>query len=116
VSGNDLPRLCRRCGQRLRVNHSRDTVHCRECITHARKPAFVKTDFQAACHSPEHDPDWWWPETANDSCIPIAVAICFQCPVVDKCLAYAIEAREREGIWGGTTPIERRQTLLDATR
>ena len=35
-------------------------------------------------------------------------AICRdECPVREACLAYAIEARENHGIWGGTSPDER---------
>lgn len=35
--------------------------------------------------------------------------ICSQCPVKDSCLAYALENKERLGMWGGLTPIERRR-------
>jgi hypothetical protein len=111
MSREGMPRLCRRCGRQLRVNHARDSWHCRECVNHARKPALATSGFEPACHDPQHDPEWWWPETVNDSCIPVAIAICFQCPLVDKCLAYALNAKEREGIWGGTTPAERRQLM-----
>ena len=30
------------------------------------------------------------------------------CPLTGACLAYAVAADEREGIWGGTLPDERR--------
>ena len=33
---------------------------------------------------------------------------CTACPVISQCLAYALENGENEGIWGGTTPRERR--------
>lgn len=36
-----------------------------------------------------------------------ARAICDPCPVRAECLTYAIEAGEREGIWGGLTPRQR---------
>lgn len=38
-----------------------------------------------------------------------AKAVCGRCTVVDDCLAYALEARERYGIWGGLTADERRE-------
>lgn len=38
-----------------------------------------------------------------------AKAVCGRCAVVDDCLAYALEARERYGIWGGLTADERRE-------
>ncbi len=34
--------------------------------------------------------------------------ICLRCPVIDVCLANALDAQETTGIWGGTTPAERR--------
>lgn len=38
----------------------------------------------------------------------IAKAECAGCPVRTECLAHALDTDEREGIWGGTTPAERR--------
>lgn len=40
-----------------------------------------------------------------------AVAICEMCTVVDACLAHALEARERFGVWGGKTEKERKRLL-----
>lgn len=40
-----------------------------------------------------------------------AKAICESCPVQQQCLQYAIAVREPEGIWGGTTFVERRSIL-----
>ena len=111
MSGGGVPRTCRRCGRQLRVNYSRDSWHCRECVNESRRPAMTMQGWDAACHDPQHDPEWWWPNSAADSSIPVAIAICFGCPLIDKCLAYALQAHEREGIWGGTTPTERRQLL-----
>ncbi|MGI5166438.1 WhiB family transcriptional regulator [Spirillospora sp. CA-253888] len=37
-----------------------------------------------------------------------AKAICANCPVVSDCLAWALRVGEPDGIWGGTTPEERR--------
>lgn len=34
--------------------------------------------------------------------------ICLSCSVRRRCLAYALEVEEAHGIWGGTTPAERR--------
>lgn len=38
----------------------------------------------------------------------IAKEICQSCDVREQCLAYAIAAREKHGIWGGKLPHERR--------
>lgn len=38
-----------------------------------------------------------------------AKRICQSCPVLERCRAYAIDAPEPYGIWGATTPFERRR-------
>lgn len=38
-----------------------------------------------------------------------AKAVCEECPVKDPCLEFAILTNQSLGIWGGTTPNERRQ-------
>lgn len=37
-----------------------------------------------------------------------ALKICARCPVTGECLEYALENREEFGIWGNTTPRQRR--------
>lgn len=37
-----------------------------------------------------------------------AKAVCRACPVVSECLAWAIESGQDFGVWGATTPEERR--------
>jgi WhiB family redox-sensing transcriptional regulator len=39
----------------------------------------------------------------------ISKALCSDCPIKMKCLAYALEAGEVHGIWGGLTTNERRK-------
>jgi WhiB family transcriptional regulator, redox-sensing transcriptional regulator len=38
-----------------------------------------------------------------------ALALCATCPVRAQCLEYALRNKESHGIWGGTTPEERRR-------
>jgi len=38
-----------------------------------------------------------------------ARSICDRCPVRFECLEHAMETKERFGMWGGLTPIERRR-------
>ncbi|WP_399894327.1 WhiB family transcriptional regulator [Streptomyces sp. BBFR51] len=65
----------------------------------------------ASCR--EGDPDLFFPigsGSSGPSLIQIdeAKAVCQRCPVMDKCLNWAIGAEPVEGIWGGTTESERR--------
>lgn len=38
-----------------------------------------------------------------------ARSICDRCPIKEGCLDHALENKERWGMWGGLTPIERRR-------
>ncbi len=53
----------------------------------------------------EGDPEAWWP-VRGDS--PDAAG-CEVCPARTECLAYAVAADERDGIWGGLTRADRVQ-------
>lgn len=64
----------------------------------------------AACR--EADAFIFFPGPDGDT--SAALRICSTCPVREECLAYALEARERYGIWGGTTERERRRLLRRA--
>ena len=52
------------------------------------------------------DPELWFPELGSSG--RVAKQICQQCPVLEQCLAYALEHQER-GIWGGTSEKQRQQ-------
>lgn len=43
-----------------------------------------------------------------------AKTYCARCPVVSACLAYALAFKDIYGIWGNTTPKERRKMLKAA--
>lgn len=51
----------------------------------------------------------WFPDDYHDAEAAIAVAICRVCPVNAECLDYALTTGQPEGVWGGTTPSERRR-------
>lgn len=38
-----------------------------------------------------------------------ARSVCLACPVREECLNHALDEKERWGMWGGLTPIERRR-------
>lgn len=40
--------------------------------------------------------------------VDTAKAVCARCPVRTDCLAWALRVGEAHGVWGGTTPEERR--------
>lgn len=67
---------------------------------------------QAACRG--DGTDRHWPVGEEDSegyqrQAGEALDVCAWCPVRAECLRYALSAGEDEGIWGGTTPAERRR-------
>ncbi|MGH8937160.1 MAG: WhiB family transcriptional regulator [Acidimicrobiia bacterium] len=62
---------------------------------------------RAACRG--MDPALFFP--LSDEEAEAGLAVCRTCPVREECLEYALEARERYGIWGGTTERERKRIL-----
>lgn len=63
---------------------------------------------RGACQG--EDPELFFPVAANGAAvrqITAAKAVCAGCPVRATCLGYAVTTRQ-DGIWGGTTPEERR--------
>lgn len=69
---------------------------------------------QAACR--DEDPELFFPPGRGDTAyaqVEAAKRICLGCPVREPCLTYALATRQREGIWGGLTGLERDQLLRD---
>jgi WhiB family transcriptional regulator, redox-sensing transcriptional regulator len=62
----------------------------------------------ARCAQRDQDPELWFPANGDRAAADRAKAICRSCPVRPACLEWALAANERTGIWGGTTPNERR--------
>src|SRR3954447_23011384 len=58
----------------------------------------------------------WWPDkrVLGSLATHAAVDACRRCPLRHPCAQYAIAADERFGIWGGTSPEERRTARLAA--
>jgi WhiB family redox-sensing transcriptional regulator len=52
------------------------------------------------------DPEIFHPDLGRNG--GDARAVCAACPLREACLAYALEHDERYGVWGGTSPQERR--------
>ena len=55
------------------------------------------------------DPQIFYPETDDDA--DAAKRVCAECHVQTACLEHALQFREREGVWGGTTERERRRIV-----
>lgn len=65
----------------------------------------------AACREPGVDPELFFPVSESGPAagqVAAAKAVCAGCPVAGDCLGWALRAGEATGIWGGTTPAERR--------
>lgn len=54
------------------------------------------------------DPEMWFPESSWSGTSQAAALCRTVCPVRDQCLAYAILAEERYGIWGGMNAASRK--------
>jgi WhiB family redox-sensing transcriptional regulator len=54
------------------------------------------------------DPDLFFPERGDVLGVARAKAICAACPVTAECLQFALETKEKRGIWGGLSGRERR--------
>ncbi len=61
----------------------------------------------SACR--EADPEIFFASTRADE--RTALAVCDTCAVAGHCLEFAIETRERFGVWGGTNERQRRKML-----
>ncbi len=56
------------------------------------------------------DPEAWWPDRKQlgSPATLAAIAACGPCAAREPCAGYAVAAGEREGVWGGLLPGERR--------
>ncbi|MFF6993156.1 WhiB family transcriptional regulator [Streptomyces sp. NPDC010273] len=71
----------------------------------------------AACR--DVDPDLFFPiGTGGLTLVQIgeAKAVCARCPVSKRCLEWALDVGQVEGVWGGTTESERRATRRRSAR
>jgi WhiB family transcriptional regulator, redox-sensing transcriptional regulator len=56
------------------------------------------------------DPETFFPAPSEPA--DAALALCRTCDVQGACLAWALEVGDCHGVWGGTTPRERRAMLV----
>jgi WhiB family transcriptional regulator, redox-sensing transcriptional regulator len=70
------------------------------------------SDWRSAGACLSADPDLFYPISSNGlarSQVAEARAVCERCAVRRQCLEFALRTGETHGIWGGTTPEERRR-------
>ena len=60
------------------------------------------------------NPDIFYPDS-EENCEQ-ALSICKNCEVRIACLNYALESREKQGVWGGASARERRKLLRTSRR
>ena len=60
------------------------------------------------------DASVFYPEREEDA--ERAKRVCAQCNVQQTCLEYALDTREKAGVWGGATERDRRRILRQRRR
>lgn len=60
------------------------------------------------------DPEIFYP--VDDEAAAAAKRVCEVCSVQHQCLEFALQGREKEGVWGGATEKERRRILRQRRR
>ncbi|MGW2710660.1 WhiB family transcriptional regulator [Streptomyces sp. NPDC001356] len=71
----------------------------------------------AVCRS--EDPDLFFPiGDTGPALLQIreAKAVCVRCPVIERCLQWALESGQDFGVWGGLSEAERRSLKRRAAR
>lgn len=72
----------------------------------------ISTDWRERAACTDYPTDLFFPagETGPaEMQIKRAKEVCGRCDVSDDCLLYALEANQRDGIWGGLTADERKR-------
>jgi len=80
------------------------------------QPFQISSPFDGTQLCVEYSTDIFYPEEYEDTDVALAKSVCNMCWVKEKCLSYALSTKENEGVWGGTTPIERRRMRRNAKR
>lgn len=60
------------------------------------------------------DPEIFYPATDEEAAV--AKRVCHGCSVQETCLEFALQGREKEGVWGGASERERRRILRQRRR
>lgn len=79
-----------------------------ECRTYPKK-VFTPDIFKPDGEEVFDDGTIWEAFGDTSGYYDTAREICAACPIREECLAHALANKERFGMWGGLTPIERRR-------
>ena len=71
-----------------------------------RESKFTSEDWKLDGVCRTVDPDLWFPDAPQTGAA--AKKLCRSCPVIEKCLQYALDNGEMYGVWGGMGNAERR--------
>jgi WhiB family redox-sensing transcriptional regulator len=80
------------------------------------QPFQISSPFDGTQLCSQYDLDIFFPEEYEEKDVAQAKSVCNSCWLQDKCLSFALKTNEREGVWGGTTPRERRAIKRKASR
>ncbi len=105
VTAGSQADTCNACYLRMRQDGD---VQRGEAFHHAFAP-FVAMPWSEDALCAEVDPERWFPEKGGST--KEAKAVCRQCTVRAECLEYALDTKQRFGIWGGKSERERRRLL-----
>ncbi|RNL61905.1 WhiB family transcriptional regulator [Nocardioides marmoriginsengisoli] len=69
------------------------------------------SDWTQAAACADEDPELFFPVGEKGTApaqLELARAVCLGCPVVEPCLQFALDVGVTDGMWGATSPRERR--------
>lgn len=96
--------LCEGCNSKER----RAGIVLRQTMEAPARPDWMR-DGLGACA--EVDPDLWYPDDGGTGATAKPRRICRGCGFREECLQWALANNEKFGIWGDTTPDERRALI-----
>lgn len=76
----------------------------------------VATNWRVRSACKEEDPELFFPIGTAVLQIDEAKAVCRRCPVMERCLQWAMDSGQEHGVWGGTSEDDRRRMKRRATR
>ena len=101
------------------VSQIRPWVFIAELPVRSRTAQEIHMDWRHRAACMEEDPELFFPiGNTGPALLQVeeAKAVCRRCPVIDDCLAWALESGQDAGVWGGLSEEERRALKRRAAR